>query len=63
MAMSGRPFTMRDVYAHRKMCTAKAKRFSTVFDARIYIARRRFKNMRVYPCPYCAGFHMTSRPR
>lgn len=59
--MSDRPFTMRDVYAHRKMCTAKAKRFATAFDARVFVARRRFKGMRVYPCPHCYGFHLTSR--
>lgn len=54
-------FTMKDVYAHRRMCTAKAKRFETAFDARLYIVRRRFKKMRTYPCPHCSGFHLTSK--
>lgn len=55
------PFTMQNVYAHRRMCTAKAKRFATAFDAQVYIARRKFKKMRTYPCPYCGGFHLTSK--
>lgn len=54
-------FTMKDVYAHRRMCTSKAKRFATAFDARLYIVRRRFKKMRAYPCPHRSGFHLTSK--
>lgn len=58
--MPSRPFTMKDVYAHRRMCTAKAKRFATAFDARVYVLCRKFKKMRVYQCPHCSGFHLTS---
>ena len=59
-AATARPFTMQDVFKHRRMCTAKAKRFATAFDARVYILRRKFKKMRTYECPHCGGFHLTS---
>ena len=59
---SDRPLiTMKEVFAHRRMCTAKAKRFATSFDADLYIQKRKFKKMRAYPCPYCYGYHMTSK--
>jgi len=52
---------MKEVFAHRRMCTGKAKRFATSFDANLYILRRKFKQMSTYPCPYCSGYHMTSK--
>ena len=59
---STRPaITMIEVFAHRRMCTAKAKRFATSFDADLYIQKRKFKKMRSYPCPFCSGYHMTSK--
>lgn len=54
--------TMADVCRHRRMCTAKRKRFHTALDGRLYVIRRKFKSMRIYPCPYCSGFHMSSKP-
>ncbi len=62
LAMEGaRMFTMVDVHRHRRMCTGKRKRFHTALDGRLYVLRRKFKKMRIYACPYCAGFHMSSK--
>lgn len=55
-------FTMADVHKHRRMCTGKRKRFHTAVEGNMYLIRRKFRQMRLYPCPYCSGFHMSSKP-
>lgn len=52
--------TMADVRRHRRMCTLKRKRFHTQLEGRMYVLRRKFK-VRLYLCPYCSGYHMTSQ--
>ena len=55
--------TMEDVLRHRRMCTDKRKRFHTELEGRLYLLRRKFRTQRLYPCPYCSGFHFTRLPK
>ena len=45
----------------KKMCVAK-RRFETDTEARIFSLNKDFDcNLRPYRCPYCHGFHLTSK--
>lgn len=47
-----------------RMCLTK-DRYSSYESARFTIERRQTKSgklLRLYQCPYCGGYHLTSRP-
>jgi hypothetical protein len=52
--------TMQDVYRHRRMCTKK-RWYAREFDARCAAVKHKKAKMRAYDCPYCEGWHLTSR--
>lgn len=47
----------------RKMCVAK-RRFIDEDQARLFSLNVNFDcNLRPYKCPYCGGYHLTSKPK
>lgn len=59
------PKLRRQRFVEAKKCRNKQRYYPRSFAERVAqdVGRKRNIELRVYPCPNCNGFHLTSQPK